>query len=80
MLASALASADQERDGPASALTEVLRKAGKLIDEDVGVAYRPQRTGDAPDTLLRISSERYGRPAEVVDREIREALGVSFPN
>jgi hypothetical protein len=34
-------------------------------------------SGDVPDTLLRISSERYGRPAEVVDREIREALGVS---
>jgi hypothetical protein len=36
--------------------------------------------GEAPDTLLRISSERYGRPASVVDREIREALGVTFPN
>jgi hypothetical protein len=36
--------------------------------------------GEPPDTLLRISSERYGRPASVVDREIREALGVTFPN
>jgi hypothetical protein len=36
--------------------------------------------GEAPETLLRISSERYGRPASVVDREIREALGVTFPN
>jgi hypothetical protein len=33
--------------------------------------------GEKPETLLRISAERYGRPAEVVDREIREALGVS---
>jgi len=32
--------------------------------------------GEAPETLLRISAERYGRPAEVVDREIRETLGV----
>jgi hypothetical protein len=38
-------------------------------------------SGDVPDTLLRISSERYGRPADIVDREIREALGMSqvFP-
>jgi Type IV secretion-system coupling protein DNA-binding domain len=34
-------------------------------------------SGDVPDTLLRISAERYGRPVDVVDREIREALGVS---
>ena len=34
-------------------------------------------SGDVPNTLLRISGERYGRPAELVDREIREALGVS---
>jgi hypothetical protein len=33
-------------------------------------------SGDAPDKLIRISAERYGRPAEVVDREISEALGV----
>jgi hypothetical protein len=30
---------------------------------------------EVPETLLRISSERYGRPASLVDREIREALG-----
>ncbi|MBN2559479.1 MAG: hypothetical protein JXQ75_00925, partial [Phycisphaerae bacterium] len=34
-------------------------------------------SGDAPETLLRISAERYGRPAEVVDREIRETLGAA---
>lgn len=34
-------------------------------------------SGDAPDTLLRISAERYGRPAKVVDREIRETLGAA---
>jgi hypothetical protein len=33
--------------------------------------------GEAPQTLLRISAERYGRSAEVVDREIREALGTT---
>jgi hypothetical protein len=32
---------------------------------------------EKPETLLRISAERYGRPAKVVDREIRETLGVS---
>jgi DNA helicase HerA-like ATPase len=32
---------------------------------------------EKPETLVRISAERYGRPATVVDREIREALGVS---
>jgi hypothetical protein len=32
---------------------------------------------EKPGTLLRISAERYGRPAKLVDREIREALGVS---
>jgi hypothetical protein len=32
---------------------------------------------EKPKTLLRISAERYGRPAKLVDREIREALGVS---
>jgi len=32
-------------------------------------------SGEVPDALLRISAERYGRPAEVVDREIRETLG-----
>ena len=32
---------------------------------------------EKPRTLLRISAERYGRPAKLVDREIREALGVS---
>jgi hypothetical protein len=31
---------------------------------------------EKPKTLIRISSERYGRPAKLVDREIREALGV----
>ena len=36
--------------------------------------------GEQPETLLRISGERYGRPAKVVDREIGETLGVSFPN
>lgn len=34
-----------------------------------------QVSGEAPATLLRISAERYGRAAVVVDREIREALG-----
>jgi DNA helicase HerA-like ATPase len=33
--------------------------------------------GEKPETLLRISAERYGRPAKQVDREISEALGVS---
>jgi hypothetical protein len=32
---------------------------------------------EKPKELLRISAERYGRPAKLVDREIREALGVS---
>jgi DNA helicase HerA-like ATPase len=35
---------------------------------------------EEPQTLLRISAERYGRPAKQVDREISEALGASFPN
>jgi hypothetical protein len=35
---------------------------------------------EKPETLLRISAERYGRPSRLVDREISEALGVSFPN
>jgi hypothetical protein len=35
---------------------------------------------EKPETLLRISAERYGRPAKLVDREISEALGVTFPN
>jgi hypothetical protein len=34
-------------------------------------------SGEVPKTLLRISAERYGRPAGVVDREIREALGAA---
>jgi hypothetical protein len=34
-------------------------------------------SGEVPAALLRISAERYGRPAEVVDREIREALGAA---
>lgn len=34
-------------------------------------------SSEAPRTLLRISSERYGRPAAAVDREIREALGAA---
>jgi hypothetical protein len=34
-------------------------------------------SGDVPETLLRISAERYGRPTRVVDREIREALGAA---
>ena len=33
-----------------------------------------------PETLLRISAERYGRPAKLVDRAISEALGVTFPS
>jgi hypothetical protein len=36
--------------------------------------------GEKPEALLRISAERYGRRAELVEREIREALGVSFSN
>jgi hypothetical protein len=37
-------------------------------------------SGDVPAGLLRISAERYGRPVEVVDREIGEALGVGSVN
>lgn len=35
----------------------------------------PAPAGDVPETLLRISAERYGRSGATVDREIREALG-----
>jgi len=34
-------------------------------------------SGEVPNTLLRISAERYGRPVKVVDREIRETLGAA---
>lgn len=35
----------------------------------------PPPRRDPPETLLRISAERYGRPVEQVDREIRAAIG-----
>lgn len=39
----------------------------------------PPRNGGPPATLLRISQERYGRPVEVVDKEIAEGVGMGSP-
>lgn len=39
--------------------------------------FPPPPKTSVPHTLFRISAERWGRPAERVDREVREAMGMS---
>ena len=53
----------------------LLRNGEPKRPEIVQTLPPPPRTGGPRATLLRISRERYGRPVEVVDREIGEGLG-----
>ncbi len=43
----------------------------------IGVTLPPPAAPPVPETLLRISRERYARPAATVDREISDALGLA---
>jgi hypothetical protein len=48
---------------------------GEPARPDVCDTLAPPQWREPPDTLLRISAERYGRPVTEVDRQIRAALG-----